>query len=245
MKIIALGDIHGNLPALESCWRQAEEEGYDLILHTGNVVGFGPFPDECVEFLAERRVAGVRGNFDENIGSDDEGCGVRDSSAAEVELARAAFEWTRRRIGLRHRKWLADLPFEIRQFVATASRVATGNLPMSVFHANPVDLYSGITADMPESSLAEHGEASGADLLIFGNTLIPFHRVVDRRHFVNAGSVGRPRDRNPDTGYAVIQTDRDLHVAFRRFEYDIERTLTALRQRGAPAGLAEAITRAV
>lgn len=241
MKIIALGDIHGNLPALEACWRQAEEDGYDLILHTGNVVGYGPFPDECVEFLAERRVAGVRGNFDENIGSDGEECGVRDPSAAEVELARAAFEWTRRRIGLRHKRWLADLPFEFRPSVPAAPRVATGNLAVAVFHASPVDLYSGITADLPESSLSEYGEAAGADLLIFGNTLRPFHCVVDGRHFVNAGSVGRPRDRNPDTGYAVIETGADLHVAFKRFPYEIERTLTALRERGAPSRLAEAL----
>lgn len=241
MRIIALGDIHGNLPALETCWAQAEKEGYDLILHTGNVVGFGPFPDECVDFLAERRVTGVRGNFDENIGSDGEECGVRDPSPDEIELARAAFEWTRRHIGLRHKRWLADLPFEIRPHLAAPSRVSTGNLGVAVFHASPVDLYSGIRADMPESSFAEYGEAAGADLLIFGNTLRPFHCVVDRRHFVNAGSVGRPRDRNPHTGYAVIETDGDLRVSFRRFAYDIERTLNALRERGAPAGLKQAI----
>lgn len=240
MRIIALGDIHGNLPALEACWEQAEKDGYDLILHTGNVVGYGPFPDECVEFLAERRVPGVRGNFDENIGSDGDECGVRDPSPAELDMARAAFEWTRAHIGLRHRRWLADLPFEIRPAATGSPRVSTGNLAVSVFHASPVDLYSGITEDLPDSSFAEYGDAAAADLLIFGNTLRPFHRVAQRRHFVNAGSVGRPRDGNSQTGYAVIETDGDLHVSFRRMPYDVERTVAALQKRGAPARLATA-----
>ena len=245
MRIIALGDIHGNLPALEVCWVEAERQGYDLIVHTGNVVGYGPFPDECVEFIAERRVAGVRGNFDENIGSNGEECGVRDPSPSEVELARAAFEWTGRRIGLRQRRWLADLPFELRPHVPAPSHTGPGRLAVTVFHASPIDLYSGISAGMPESSFSEYGEAAGADILIFGNTLRPFHRVVDRRHFVNAGSVGRPRDRNPDTGYAVIETGAEPSVSFRRFPYDVERTLSALRERGAPAALGQMITRGV
>ena len=233
MKIVALGDVLGNLPALEACWRQAEKEGYDWIVHTGNVVGYGPFPDECVEFLAERIIPGVRGNFDDNVGWDGVESGARDPDPFERNLAEAAFVWTKKAIGLRQKRWLADLPFETR-----ASAAAAGHLRVAVFHASPVDLYSGLLADMPESRFVEWGSAAGAEIVILGNTPRSFHRTVDGRHFVNPGSLGRPRDGNTQTGYAVVETGREVKVSFRRLPYDLDRTLKGIADRGAPEAVA-------
>jgi predicted phosphodiesterase len=237
MKIVVLGDVHGNLPALEVCWEQAGKEGWDWIVHTGNVVGYGPFPNECVEFLAERQIPGVRGNFDDNVGWDGEESGMRDADPFERNLAEAVFEWTKRTIGLKQKRWLADLPFEVRPGMSAAPG---GGVPrVAVFHASPIDLYSGLHAEMPESRFVEWGGAAGAEILILGNTLRPFHRTVDGRHFINAGSVGRPRDGNPRTGYAVIDVGKDPGVAFKRIPYDVDRTVKAIRERGAPVAMVE------
>src|SRR2546426_10630569 len=114
MKTIVFGDIHGNLPALEICWEQAEKEGYDWIAHTGDVVGYGPYPNECVTFLHERNIPSARGNFDENVGWDGEESSAFDPDLEGKALAEASFDWTRRHIDLKQKRWLADLPFEVR-----------------------------------------------------------------------------------------------------------------------------------
>lgn len=233
MKIIVFGDVHANLPALEVCWEQAEKEGYDWLVHTGDVVGYGPHPNECVSFLADRNVPGARGNFDENVGWDGDESGARVLDPADERLSEASFRWTQKQVDLREKRWLADLPFEVRS--------EGGGRRVAVYHAGPIDLYSTLLHDTPEPRYEEYGDASGADILILGHVHRPFHRVVGGRHFINAGSVGRPRDGNSRTGYAVIETNGDggAGVTFRRFEYDVERTLEALRERGAPADLAE------
>jgi predicted phosphodiesterase len=237
MKTIAFGDIHGNEPALEVCWEQAEKEGYDWIVHTGDVVGYGPFPNECVRFVRERNIAGARGNFDENVGWDGDDSGARDADRAERALAEASFEWTCRQVHLKEKRWLADLPFEVRG--------DGGGLRIAVFHAGPIDLYSSLRQDMPEPRFHEYGEAARADILVLGHVHHPYHRTVDGRHFVNAGSVGRPRDGNPQTGYAVIESDGEVRVTFRRFPYDVGRTVSAIKERMAPAELGDRLMKGV
>jgi predicted phosphodiesterase len=236
MKVIALGDVHGNLPALEVCWEQAEKEGCDWIVHTGNVVGFGPFPNECVEFLAGRQIPGVRGNFDDSIGADGDESGTRDPDPLERRLAESAFAWSKKAIGLKQRRWLADLPFEARPSALVPP--AGGSMRVAVFHAGPIDLHCGLRAEMPESLFAEWGGLAKAEILVLGDTLRAFYRTVEGRHFVNAGSVGRPRDGNPQTGYAAIEIGKEVRVAFRRFTYDVERTVRAIRDRGASGAIA-------
>ena len=235
MKTIVLGDIHANLPALEACYEQAEREGFDWLVHTGDVVGYGPFPVECATFLRERAVPGVRGNFDDSIGWGNDESGARDPDAAERALAEASFRWTGRRIDLRSRRWLADLPFEIRR--------RDGARTLVIYHAGPIDLYSSLYADTPEPRFVEYGEAAEADVVILGHVHRPFHRKVRGWDFVNAGSVGRPRDGNPHTGYAVIETDGQVRVTFRRFAYDLDRAQRAVRELGLPEPLADRLSR--
>ena len=230
MKIIVLGDIHGNLPALEACFQQAEKEGYDWLVHTGDVVGYGPFPDECVHFIHQRNIPGVQGNFDSGVASDADQSGAFEDDPKNRELADETMRWTRQRMDLWTRRWLDGLPFEVRR--------DAGRTRLAVFHASPVDLSSGLREDLPEPAWKEYGEASNADVIILGHTHRPFHRTFGGRHFINAGSVGLPRDGNPQTGYAVIDIDGNMAVSFRRFPYDIDRAVSAVGERGLPTEIA-------
>jgi predicted phosphodiesterase len=230
MKIIVLGDIHGNLPALEACFQQAETEGYDWLVHTGDVVGYGPFPDECVHFIHQRNIPGVQGNFDSGVASDADQSGAFEDDPKNRELADETMRWTRERMDLWTRRWLDGLPFELRR--------DAGRMRLAVFHASPIDLSSGLREDLPEPAWQEYGEASNADVIILGHTHRPFHRTFGGRHFVNAGSVGLPRDGNPQTGYAVIDIDGKMEVSFRRFPYDLDKAVSAVGERGLPPEIA-------
>jgi len=231
MKIVVLGDIHGNLPALEACFEQAEQEGYDWMVHTGDVVGYGPFPTECVQFVHQRNIAGVRGNFDDGVGAGIDLGGADDEDPVERSIAEASFRWTRARVDLWTRRWLSDLPFDVRHHA--------GRMDVAVYHASPVDIVSRLIEDMPESSWREYGKAAGAGIVALGHTHRPFHVKAGGRHFVNAGSVGRPRDGNPRTGYAVIESEGEVSVTFRRFPYDIESTVRAIEARGLPVEIGQ------
>ncbi len=228
-----MGDIHGNLPALEVCFAQAEKDGYDLLVHTGDVAGYGPFVTECAEFLNLRNIPGVRGNFDENLDEDSEESGSFDPDPAERALAESSLDWARRSVEHWARRWLIEMPFELRH--------SSGGWSVAVYHGTPIDLYSGLLPEMPEPRFVEYGDAADADIVITGHVHRPFHKRVGNRHFVNPGSVGRPRDKDPRTGFAVIEIGGGVRVTFPRFAYDVERTVRAIGERGLPSELSDRI----
>lgn len=231
MKIIVLGDIHGNLPALEACYEQAEAEGFDWVVHTGDIVGYGPFPDECVHFIHQRNIPGVKGNFDSGVVSGADQSGAIDDGPGDLKLADETLRWTQQRMDLWTKRWLDGLPFDVRR--------DAGQMRLAVYHASPIALNTHLREDLPEHAWEEHGAAADADVIVLGHTHRPYHRVAGGRHFVNAGSVGLPRDGNPQTGYAVIDTDGKVGVSFRRFPYDIDRAVSAVGERGLPSEIAQ------
>jgi putative phosphoesterase len=226
MKLIVLGDIHGNLPALEVVLRECRAEGYDLIVHTGDLVGFAPFPNETVRLIRGERIDGVRGNLDESVSAGAADFGGHGRDARTRRLERLAYVWTLERTERQARAFLADLPFEQRHEPSGRRTV--------LVHANPIDLSACMWEDRDQDYFREMGEAADADVLVFGHTHRPYHRIVDGRHFVNAGSVGYTDGSDPRTGYVVINLNGNVEVQFRKFPYDVERLLRAMRERRFP-----------
>src|SRR5437867_12660053 len=131
MRIVALGDIHANLEAPTAVLEEARKTGYDRIVHTGDLVGYGPRPNEAIDLVRSLGIDGVRGNFDENTawGGDSPGAAGGGETKALVD---AVFRWTVRRIGFGQQNFLKDLPFSIDQ--------TAGDRYVLVFHARPIDL---------------------------------------------------------------------------------------------------------
>ncbi len=226
MKIILLGDIHGNLPALEVALREARAEGYDMICHTGDLVGFAPFPDETVERIRAARIPGVRGDVDDSLvrGTSTIGSVTRDPAGPPFEDK--AYAWTLAHTSAGSSAFLGNLPFE--------QRLDAGGRQALLVHASPIDATTCLWEDRDEDFLRGMGEAADADILLFGHTHRPYHRIVDGRHFINAGSVGYPQDHDTRTGYAVVKTNGSVEVQYRRFPYDTVRLLTVAAARRFP-----------
>jgi len=229
MRLAILGDIHGNLEALEAAVAEAARAGCEKIVHTGDLIGYGPRPNETIDLVRAKGITGVRGNFDENAAWGGEAPGVA-GTAREVALAARAYRWTVDHLGYSQRNFLKDVPFSLEERI--------GQRVLAVFHASPTDLYTAIDERAPESALLALARETGAGVHVFGHTHRPYHRVVEGRHFVNAGSVGCPGDGDPRACVTILELDGAVRVEFRRVAYDVEKTARETEEAGLPVELA-------
>lgn len=232
-----LSDVHANLPALEAVLADIDARGpFAGVFHLGDLVGYAPWPDEVVELLHERRVAGVGGNYDTTVAVEYDHCGCRYEDPAQQELSHLSFGWTLERVSPETKRRLGALPFRLD--VQPGGGHASGPR-MTLVHGTPTLNTVYWTEDRPDAfcvKMAGKAGARGGDLLAFGHTHVPWSREVEGIRFVNTGSVGRPRDGDPRAGYAVVELidDGGWSVEQVRVEYDVARAARAVRASGLP-----------
>jgi predicted phosphodiesterase len=241
MRIALLADIHANLPALEAVLAAIEaRRDVDAIYHLGDLVGYGPWPDEVVELLVEREVPGVAGNYDSTVAADYAHCGCRYEDPRQEALSHASFEWTKRKVSDATRRRLAALPFRMDAAPAAAHTSA----PRAILvHGTPTLNTLYWDAERSDDFCRRMIHAAGAragDLIACGHTHLPWQRLVDGVHLLNAGSVGRPKDGDPRAAYAAVTlTPAGLEIELERVAYDIERTRRGIVEGGLPPELAD------
>jgi diadenosine tetraphosphatase ApaH/serine/threonine PP2A family protein phosphatase len=227
-----LSDIHGNLPALEAVL--AALRPYDAIWQLGDIVGYGPQPNEVVARLAEENATGVRGNHDAAALGDIDTDSFNDD-------ARAALEWTADQLEPQTRDWLATLP----------ERAIDD--PFTLVHGSPRDptWEYVFTASIARSNVA----AFDTDHCLVGHTHIPIAyrekgermegiephdgeplKLGAQRVIANPGSVGQPRDGDPRASAMILDTAAHT-LEWRRVAYPIERTQKLMTQARLPARL--------
>src|SRR5689334_8093487 len=94
MKYALISDVHANLPALDAVLADIELAGADATYHLGDLVGYGPWPNETVARLVERAIAGVAGNYDSTVAVGYKHCGCRYEDPRQEELSHESFAWT-------------------------------------------------------------------------------------------------------------------------------------------------------
>jgi predicted phosphodiesterase len=233
--IALISDIHANLPALEAVLRDIDARGADATYHLGDLVGYAPWPNEVVARLADRHIAGVSGNYDSTVGLDYKHCGCRYEDPRQEELSHLSFAWTRDACSASTRTALAALPFRID--LHPMGGHAAGPTVVLV-HGTPTLNTVYWTADRSDDfcrKMAGFAGLRAGDVIAFGHTHLPWHREVDGIHFVNTGSVGRPKDGDPRAGYSWLEaTPAGVHVEHRRVEYDVARAKAAILESGLP-----------
>jgi predicted phosphodiesterase len=241
MRYALISDIHGNLPALEAVLTDVDERGRaDAIYHLGDLVGYAPWPDEVVALLRERGIAGVAGNYDSTTATDYEHCGCRYEDPRQEELSHLSYAWTRAHTSAESKRFLGSLPFRI-DVRPLGGHVAGPRLIL--LHGNPVLNTVYWTEDRSDGfcqQMARHVSAKAGDVIAFGHTHRPWHRAVDDIRFVNTGSVGRPKDGDWRSGYAVVEfAGGNVNVEFVRVEYDLGRAMEGIRASDLPDDFAE------
>ena len=224
LRALILSDIHGNLMALE---RVLEDAGpVDIIINAGDIVGYGPWPNECVDLSRELGFYSVAGNHDY--------ASMRGIAVGFNPYAEEAVHITHRLLRGENRECLASLP-ESLEFALGGCRVA-------VYHGSPRDpLNEYIYPHTADLVLGSFLQQTRSDLLVLGHTHIPFIRRLGGRLVVNPGSVGQPRDRNPKASYMILETSGEglEEVGIMRLEYPIESVARKMIQEGFPRILAQ------
>jgi predicted phosphodiesterase len=241
MKYALLSDIHANLPALEAVLANIDARpDIDATYHLGDLVGYAPWPNEVVSLLRDRAIPGVAGNYDSTTATDYKHCGCRYEDARQEELSHLSYEWTRAHVSAETRRFLGALPFRIdaRPF---GGHVAGPRLIL--LHGNPVLNTVYWTEDRSDRfclQMAESVNAGRGDVIAFGHTHKPWWREIEGIHFVNTGSVGRPKDGDPRAGYAVVSmAEAGVAVEFVRVDYDVERAMDGVRESDLPNDFAD------
>ncbi len=241
MKYALISDIHSNLPALEAVLADIEgQDDVNAVYHLGDLVGYAPWPNEVVALLRERRILGVAGNYDSTVATDYKHCGCRADSLRAEELSHLSYEWTRSHVSPETKRALGELPFrmDVRPQGGHASR------PQIVLvHGAPTLNTLYWTEERPDSFGLKMANAAGlraGDLLAFGHTHKPWYREVEGTHFLNTGSVGKPKDGDRRAGYALVEADQEISaVKLVRVEYDLERAVEGILRSELPDEFAD------
>jgi diadenosine tetraphosphatase ApaH/serine/threonine PP2A family protein phosphatase len=244
MRYLVITDIHANLEALDACLVDARTRGYDESLVLGDLVGYGPDPNDVVErILALAPVAIVRGNHDKVA------CGLEQAEGFNA-VARNAAKWTLEVLTPEHREWLAALP---------EGPTIVDDL-VEICHGSPFDEDAYI---FDELDAVRALKVSTRPLCLFGHTHYPvtfelsaeaFDTVgpaaaaeaqlplkEGAKYLVNPGSVGQPRDGDPRAAYAIVDTSDRGHqrVELFRLNYPVEDTQAKIIAAGLPEVLAQ------
>jgi predicted phosphodiesterase len=237
-----ISDIHANLPALEAVLADiARQPDVDATYHLGDLVGYGPWPNETVARLRAAGIAGVAGNYDSTVASGYKHCGCRYEDPRQEELSHLSFAWTLEHTSDESKAFLRGLPFrlDLRPLGGHA-----GGPTVTLLHGNQVLNTVYVREDRTDDFLVKMGGAVGAragDVVCFGHTHKPWHRVVDGIHFVNTGSVGRPKDGNPRAGYILLDVgeSEQIGVELVRIDYDVERAAKSIVASSLPEDFAD------
>jgi predicted phosphodiesterase len=241
VKYALISDIHSNLPTLEAVLEDIEgQRDVEAIYHLGDLVGYAPWPNETVTVLEEWRILGIAGNYDSTVATDYKHCGCKADSPRAEELSHLSYEWTRAHVSPETKSALGELPFrmDLRPTGGHRSRPQ-----IILVHGTPTLNTLYWTEDRPDSFCLKMAQAAGAregDLIAFGHTHKPWHRKVEGVHFLNTGSVGKPKDGDWRAGYALVEVEEEVRtVEFVRVEYDIEQAVEGILESELPDEFAD------
>ncbi len=234
MKSVTIfGDIHGNLPALEAVLADMEARELSPLYCLGDLVGYGTFPNEVIKIIRERNIPTLMGNYDQGVGNSGDDCGCAYTSKEAEALGKRSIAWSNQNTTEDNKLFLRHLTDQI--------PLQLNGLHIRLVHGSPRKINEYLYEDRPDATMERLLDMAEADVLVCGHTHIPYHRILPSgRHVVNAGSVGKPKDGNPQACYVVLEaSNRDFTVTFRRVRYDLERAAQAIEASDMPNEYAE------
>jgi putative phosphoesterase len=237
-RVAVITDIHANLPALEACREAIRAIGVDEVYCGGDLVGYGPHPNEVCDLIEMRGIPAIYGNYDYAIARDLTDCGCAYVTKHDRELGQRSVEWTLSHTNQAAKGFMRGLPFDL--------RFPLGNQRVRLVHGSPRKVNEYLFEDKPARTFERIAALADCDVLVFGHTHKPWIHSYGGVLFVNCGSVGKPKDGDPRAAFALLELDQegDVVASIERVPYDAEAVAREVAAAGLPAEYADKLVAA-
>lgn len=249
MRIALLSDIHANLPAFEAVLEDLETQQPDAVYCLGDLVGYNVWPNQVIGLMRKHGIATIAGNHDLKVSKifpSESDCSTEENSEYAYKL-----------VGNTERDYLLTLPRHLR----LEFQLNDQHLQMLLVHGSPRSINEYLLQELPEQYMRDLVWEFQADILCFGHSHKPYHRVIASKdengsdsfhHLVNTGSVGKPKDGDARACYVLITINQTtninskdaVQVEFIRVTYDVEKAAQAIEISLLPDAFADNLRKA-
>jgi putative phosphoesterase len=227
-RVAVITDFHGNLPAIDASLKAIDAIGVDAIYCGGDLVGYGPHPNEVCRLIEERGFPTIYGNYDYAIGRDLEDCGCAYVTQHDRELGQQSVAWTLAHTDQRSKDFMRGMPFDL--------RFELGSQRVRLVHGSSRKVNEYLFEDKPARTFERIAAGADCDVLVFGHTHKPWIHEYGGVLFINCGSVGKPKDGDPRAGFAILELDdtSQIRASIERVPYDAEAVARDVEAAGLP-----------
>jgi putative phosphoesterase len=230
--VAVITDIHANLPALAAALARIDDLGIEEVYCGGDLVGYGPHPNEVCALIRERGIPTIYGNYDHAVAREEHDCGCAYITPHDRELGQQSVEWTLVNTDDASKAFMRELPFDL--------RFGVGKHSVHLVHGSPRKVNEYLFEDKPASLYERLAAAENGDVLVFGHTHRPWVADFAGVRFVNCGAVGKPKDGDPRGAFAILDdAPGEVLVTIERVDYDAEAVAAEVRAAGLPVEFAD------
>ena len=216
MKIAVISDIHGNLEALKTALENIEEKEVDTIVCLGDIVGYGPYPNEVVEIIKLKKIMNILGNYDAAV-LEEKFNYIRDN-----EVNKFCMPWAAKELSAENKAYLRSVP---RQIILQYE-----NKKIYFVHGSMRSINEYLKEGCAEAE--EVMNIFDGDILVCAHTHIPYEKLYKEKLLLNDGSIGKPKIGRPNGTYLIINVDKDtIETDIVEFTYDYEKTAKAMEEK--------------
>lgn len=227
MNIAVISDIHGNIFALKAVLEDIKNRNVDTIICLGDLVGYGPFPNEAIDLIRKEDILVIMGNYDAAVVCNDI------KYIQDNQLNRSfALPWSVNEVNENNKKYLKRLPEDIT--VVDKGKIIT------FIHGSIRSINEYLKEDSKEAE--EVMKEYDGDILVCAHTHLPYLKKYGEKLLINDGSVGKPKIGRPNATYGILTCDKDI-VEFEIIEisYEYEKTIKAMEERNFPKEIIDSL----
>jgi len=236
MKIALFSDIHANLPAFDAFLNDLDSRKPDAVYCLGDLVGYNIWPNEVINEIRKRGIATLVGNHDLKVKALPQ--------ISREALAETGKDYAYHIIEPDNRVYLLTLPSHIK----LEFKIQDKEFNVLMVHGSPRSVDEYVLENTEAAYVTELMNESGANMLCVGHSHKPYHRIINQdKQVVNTGSVGKPKDGNPQGGYVMLTLDdiNPIKVEFIRFDYDVDKAAKGIEESPLPDEFAERLREGV
>lgn len=220
MKFAIIGDIHSNKYALRSVLDDIQKKDVDFILSTGDLVGYLTHPNEVIQMLRESNVLSIMGNHDQRVAETSPITKTAINAMTTDEIfSKGSLAFNNLEITSKNKDYLKNLPKQL--------KLRCNNFELLMVHGSPTKIDEYLYPD--SEKLIEISKKVDEDVIISGHTHSPYHLIKNGRHFINPGSVGKPKNRRYEGTYMILDITDQIQSNIVQVDYPIEELIEAIK----------------